>query len=111
MEKLEFNEMLTKMGIFLSTQELRTVYDNFDLNNDGGISYKELSHVIRAVVSDTRMVIIINVFQQLSHGEQSIHVDNLKKQYKAAAHPRVVARHLTEAGQWDYFCNGMAKHQ
>jgi Ca2+-binding EF-hand superfamily protein len=35
------------MGIFLSTQELRTIYDNFDLNNDGGISYTELTHVLR----------------------------------------------------------------
>lgn len=57
------------------------------------------------------MSIIMNVFNQLTHGEPSIHVDILKKQYNAAAHPRVVARHLTEAAQWEYFCNGMAKHQ
>jgi len=111
LEKLEFNEMLTKMGIFLSTQELRTIYDNFDLNNDGGISYTELTHVLRNIVSDTRVNTVRLVFQQLSHGEPSVHTDILKKQYKAAAHPRVVSRQLTEETQWKYFCDGMAKNQ
>jgi len=30
LDKLEFNEFLTKLGVFLATQELRTVYDHFD---------------------------------------------------------------------------------
>jgi len=68
LEKLEFSEMLTKMGIFLSTQELRTIYDNFDINNDGGISYTELAHVLRNIVSDSRVNTVKMVFSQLSHG-------------------------------------------
>lgn len=41
LEKLEFQEFLTSMGVFLSTQELRIVFENFDMNGDGQISYPE----------------------------------------------------------------------
>ena len=42
LEKLEFEEMLSKIGVFLSTQELRIVFENFDVNKDGSISFLEL---------------------------------------------------------------------
>ena len=42
LEKLEFQEFLISMGVFLSTQELRVVFDSFDTNSDGKISYPEL---------------------------------------------------------------------
>ena len=35
------------MGVFLATQELRTVFDHFDLNKDGAVSYSELISVLR----------------------------------------------------------------
>jgi len=31
----------------LATQELRTVFDTFDLNKDGSVSYAELIKVLR----------------------------------------------------------------
>jgi Ca2+-binding EF-hand superfamily protein len=35
LDKLEFEEFTRKMGVFLSTQELRVVFEAFDLNCDG----------------------------------------------------------------------------
>jgi len=38
---------LNALGIFLATQELRTIFDRFDLNKDAAISYAELITVLR----------------------------------------------------------------
>ena len=39
LDKLEFEEMISKLGIFMTTQELTAVYNQFDRNRDGQISY------------------------------------------------------------------------
>lgn len=38
---------MTKMGVFLSTQELRVVFETFDINGDGQISYQEMVETLR----------------------------------------------------------------
>lgn len=38
---------MNKLGVFLATQEIRTVQNHFDVNNDGKISYDELINVLR----------------------------------------------------------------
>ena len=35
LDKLEFEEMISHLGIFMTTQELTTVYKQFDRNHDG----------------------------------------------------------------------------
>lgn len=47
LDRLEFEEMLSKLGIFLKTQELATVYNQFDKNKDGTISYLEFINVLK----------------------------------------------------------------
>ena len=47
MDKLEFEEMMSKLGIFLATQEMRVVYDNFDANKDGMIQYSEFVNTLK----------------------------------------------------------------
>ena len=41
LDKLEFEEMMSKLGVFLSRQELRVVFDGFDSNKDGNIQWAE----------------------------------------------------------------------
>jgi len=38
---------MSKLGVFLARQELRCVYDHFDLNKDGQISYGEFIQVLK----------------------------------------------------------------
>lgn len=47
LDKLEFEEFLAKIGVFLTTQELTTVYNNFDINKDGNIQYEEFINTLR----------------------------------------------------------------
>jgi Ca2+-binding EF-hand superfamily protein len=47
LDKLEFEEMISKLGIFMTTQELTAVYNQFDRNRDGQISYQEFINAIK----------------------------------------------------------------
>lgn len=39
--------MMSKLGVFLARQELTTVYNHFDFNKDGLISYEEFLGTLR----------------------------------------------------------------
>jgi calcyphosin len=47
LNKLEFEELLSNLGVFLARQELRTIYDHFDHNKDGQVTYAEFVHVLK----------------------------------------------------------------
>ena len=47
LDRLEFENMLQKIGIFLTTQELTVVYQHFDMNKDGVISYAEFINSLK----------------------------------------------------------------
>ena len=47
LDKLEFEEMMSKIGVFLARQELTTVYNHFDVNKDGQIQYDEFINTLR----------------------------------------------------------------
>jgi Ca2+-binding EF-hand superfamily protein len=55
LKKDEFTKFLAKIGVFLTTQELRSVYDNYDLNKDGKIAYGEFVSLIRENMSEKRL--------------------------------------------------------
>jgi len=39
--------MCSKLGVFMTTQELTCVYNSFDKNRDGHVSYDEFINTIR----------------------------------------------------------------
>ena len=47
LEKLEFEAFLSKLGVFLTTQELRTVHNHFDHNKDGAVSMGEFMSCLK----------------------------------------------------------------
>ena len=51
LDKLEFEEMCSKLGVFMTTQELTCVYNSFDKNRDGHVSYDEFINTIRVSMS------------------------------------------------------------
>jgi len=51
LQKLEFEEFMSQLGVFLARQELRVIFDNFDTNKDGNIAYAEFVGVLRADMS------------------------------------------------------------
>ena len=47
LQKLEFEEFMSQLGVFLARQELRVIFDHFDQNKDGNIAYAEFVGVLR----------------------------------------------------------------
>ena len=47
LQKLEFEEFMSQLGVFLARQELRVVFDSFDANKDGNIAYSEFVNVLK----------------------------------------------------------------
>lgn len=47
LQKLEFEEFMSQLGVFLARQELRVVFDSFDANKDGNIAYAEFVNVLK----------------------------------------------------------------
>lgn len=54
LDKDEFTKFLSKIGVFLTLQELRSVYDRYDANKDGNIAYGEFISLIRENMSEKR---------------------------------------------------------
>lgn len=45
---------MSQIGVFLTTQELRSVCDKYDSNRDGNIAYSEFVSLIRENMSQKR---------------------------------------------------------
>ena len=53
LDRNEFQKFLTRIGVFLSTQELTAVFNAFDINGDGRINYLEFVQTIRVIHNPT----------------------------------------------------------
>jgi len=62
LNKDQFNKLLSTLGVFLTTQELRAVYDTYDINHDENIAYAEFIQMIRTSISDKRLAVVKHAF-------------------------------------------------
>lgn len=62
LDKDEFQKFLSRLGIFLTTQELRAIYDQYDTNKDGNIAYSEFVQLIRTSMSEKRLAVVKHAF-------------------------------------------------
>lgn len=65
LDKAEFEKLLSQLGVFLTTQELRAIYDTYDLNKDEHIAYAEFVQFIRANISEKRIAVVKHAFKFL----------------------------------------------
>lgn len=107
LSKLEFEEFLSKIGVFLARQELRVIYDCFDLNKDGQIQYSELVQSLRRDMSEQRLAIVKHAFNKLANGASQVSFEDLVQKYNAPAHPRVHAREKKAETVFQNFVEGM----
>lgn len=84
--------MLSKLGVFLARQELRTVYDCYDKNRDGNITYSEFVDVLKSSMSEARTDMVKRAWAKVAGASSSVSFDALCMAYNAPAHPRVQSR-------------------
>jgi len=108
--KLEFEEFMSKLGVFLARQELRCVYDHFDLNKDGKISYCEFVEVLKKDMSNDRLAIVKKAYNHLASGACCIPIESLVSRYNAPAHPRVTSREKRAETVFNDFVTIMGKY-
>ncbi len=59
--------------MFLTTQQITTLFNSFDLNRDKKIHYKEFIDSLRADFSDKRMAAVKYAYQVASsHGDMTV---------------------------------------
>lgn len=107
LDKLEFEAMLAGLGVFLSTQELRTLTNHFDHNKDGMISYDEFVQAMRTDMSDARLAVVKRAWSEVTGGADSFPTADLKAAYRADQHPRVLSREKKADDVFAAFCGGI----
>lgn len=79
-----FNLFLNSFGVFLSTQEIRTIKEGFSTN--GRIDYAGFIQNVRQDISEKRLATIDHIWEELSNGE-IINIDELLSKFDANKHP------------------------
>eukprot|EP00331_Platyophrya_macrostoma_P029949 CAMPEP_0176456796 /NCGR_PEP_ID=MMETSP0127-20121128/31510_1 /TAXON_ID=938130 /ORGANISM="Platyophrya macrostoma, Strain WH" /LENGTH=527 /DNA_ID=CAMNT_0017846841 /DNA_START=40 /DNA_END=1623 /DNA_ORIENTATION=- len=110
LDQNEFTRFLSKAGIFLTTQELRSLYDLYDTNRDGNINYSEFIQIIRNEMSEKRLAVVKHAFQFLDYENRGVlSLSDLESAYRPKDHPRVRTREKTTDQVLSEFKNAIRK--
>ncbi len=81
----------------ISQEECRALFDKFDLNKDGEISYEELMYAVAGEMNHFRRELVIRAFKKLDRdGSGVVDLKDIEGVYNAKLHPEVKQGHKTE---------------
>lgn len=92
LNSLEFEKFMNALGVFLARQELRNLYDNFDHDKNGQVSYCEFVNVLKTSMSEARVTMVKHAWSKVAGGQDSCSWECLLSKYNAPQHPRVTSR-------------------
>ncbi len=89
----EFKKSMFDLKISdFSEQELGTMFNHFDKNRDGRISYSEFTKTLRGVLSEQRLDLIERVFRSLDAKAKGwIDFKEMLGAYNSRRHPDVIS--------------------
>lgn len=97
LDKNEFNKALTDYKLGFTTSENAALFEYFDVDGSGTISYDEFIRAIRGPMSMARKKIVAQAFKKLdADGNGWIDINDIRGVYKANKHPDVVSGKKTE---------------
>ncbi len=107
----EFTKAMKELRIGLSDSDIERLFNLFDMNRDGQISYAEFLRIVTGEMNETRKQLVEAAFKKLDkNGDGVITVDDLKDVYKASRHPDVVAKRRTEGEVLAEFLDTFEQH-
>jgi calcyphosin len=77
--------------MFLTTQQITTLFNSFDLNKDKKIHYREFVETLRQDFNEKRLATVKYAYEVLS-SQCDMSLASLESKFKAANHPRVRTR-------------------
>lgn len=108
LDKIEFENFMRKVGMFLTTQELTVVFRHFDLNGDKQIHYKEFINALRNEFNEKRISVVKYAWQMLDNEHRGeLDLQDVCSRYMAANHPRVKLREKKEENVYREFEAGL----
>lgn len=81
----------------IADAHLKIVYNAFDMNRDGSISYDEFLRVIRGPLNGPRKALVEKAYNVLDkNGNGIVDIDDIKDVYDASKHPDVASGKKTK---------------
>eukprot|EP00744_Colponema_vietnamica_P008044 GILI01011499.1.p1 GENE.GILI01011499.1~~GILI01011499.1.p1 ORF type:complete len:413 (-),score=104.93 GILI01011499.1:34-1272(-) len=93
LNKREFEQLMSYCGLFLSTQEISSIFRRFDSNKDNSLQFDEFINTLRGELSIDKQDAIQrawNVIDPRNTGSASLH--DLFSAFQVQRHPRVRTR-------------------
>jgi len=97
LNKYEFNKAMTDYMLGFSADENGRLFDYFDVDSSGSISYDEFIRAVRGPMNMARKKIVAQAFKKLDKdGNGWIDINDIRGVYKANQHPDVKSGKKTE---------------
>ena len=97
LSKQEFEKACRDFKTEISSEDIGTLFQAFDINRDGTIQYDEFLRIIRGDLTEHRRALVEKAFQKLDRdGSGVIEVADLVGVYSAKKHPAVMDGRKTE---------------
>jgi Ca2+-binding EF-hand superfamily protein len=97
LSKPEFNKALTDYKLGFTTAENGALFEYFDVDSSGSISYDEFIRAVRGPMNMNRKKVVAQAFKKLdADGNGWIDINDIRGVYKANKHPDVISGKKTE---------------
>lgn len=97
LSKVEFAKAIQDFGLGFSKEHCVALFNYFDVDSSGQISYDEFLRAIRGPMNQARKKIVTQAFKKLDKdGNGWVDINDLRGVYNAKKHPDVVAGKKTE---------------
>jgi len=97
LNEYEFTKALTDYGLGFSKAQQKSLFQYFDVDSSGTLSYDEFIRAVRGPMNMARKKIVAQAFKALDKdGNGWIDINDVRGVYKANKHPEVLAGKKTE---------------
>ena len=97
LNKYEFTKGMNDFQLNFSQGEISMLFDYFDVDSNGNVSYDEFLRAIRGGMNPSRKRVVAQAFKKLDRdGNGWIDINDIRGVYSASKHPDVLAGKKTE---------------
>jgi len=97
LNEYEFCKALSEYGLGFSKPQQKALFNYFDVDSSGSISYDEFIRAVRGAMNPSRQKIVMQAFKKLDKdGNGWIDINDVRGVYKGNKHPDVLSGKKTE---------------